>query len=60
MARRTFEQAFNLWMTDFTENPEAYEAIEETAIGFLREQLDGREPTYGQEAAAIFREYLKA
>ena len=56
----TFEQAFNQWMDDYTNNPDAYEAIEHTAMAHLRERLDGREPSYGESAAATFREYLKA
>lgn len=53
-------KGFNQWMDDYTNNPKAYEAIELTAIAHLREKLQGREPTYGESAAATFSEYLKA
>jgi hypothetical protein len=50
--------AFNQWMDDFTNDPESFEAIETVAIRHLREQLDGRAPTYGERMAAILAEYL--
>lgn len=59
MARnKKWEAAFNRWMDDYTNDPEAYERVEVAAIRHLREKLGGAEPTYGQEAAAIFAEYL--
>lgn len=53
-------KAFNQWMDEYTNDPKAFERVEETAIRHLREQLNGREPSYGESAAATFREYLKA
>ena len=55
-----WEAAFNRWMDDFTNDPEAYERVESIAIRHLRQKLQGAEPTYGQEAAAVFAEYLGA
>ena len=52
--------AFNKWMDEFTNDPDAFEAVEKTAFRYLRERLAGKEPTYGEEAAAVFAEYLKA
>ncbi len=52
--------AFNKWMDDYTKNPEAYEAATTSALRHLNEKLAGTEPTYGQEAAAIFEAYLTA
>ena len=54
----TFAKAFNNWMDDYTKNPLAYKSTADAAIKHLREKLDGREPSYGEECAAVFRAYL--
>lgn len=55
---RTFAEAFNAWMDDYTRNPEQFERVEESAMRHLNEKLEGREPSYGEECAAIFEQYL--
>lgn len=54
-----FVDAFNAWMMDYCENPEEFAKVEAEALKFLREKLDGKEPSYGDVAAATFEEYLK-
>lgn len=58
MARQKWASAFNKWMDDYTNDPKAFEEIESAALRHLREQLDGRDPSYGESAAATFAEYL--
>jgi hypothetical protein len=53
-----FESAFNQWQDDYTNNPDGFEDTTKTALNHLRERLDGKEPTYGQSAAATFQAYL--
>lgn len=52
-------QAFNQWMLDYTENPEAFEDIKKSADRFLAERKDGLEPSYGERCAAVFAAYLE-
>ena len=51
--------AFNAWMQDYTENPERFQRTSTSAIQFLKEQLDGKEPSYGETCAKLMTEYLK-
>lgn len=53
-----FVEAFNRWMDDFTNNPEKFEDATKAALDHLKEKLAGREPTYGESAAATFEAYL--
>ena len=53
-----FADAFNAWMEDYAKNPEEFAKIENEALKFLREKLDGKEPNYGDVAAATFEQYL--
>lgn len=50
--------AFNLWMDDFTNNPDAFANTTVNALRHLRERSDGREPTYGEEAATTYAAYM--
>lgn len=52
--------AFNRWMDDFTNDPEAFHDMTALALRHLREQNEGKELSYGQEAAATFGAYLQA
>ncbi|EJO29606.1 hypothetical protein [Achromobacter marplatensis] len=51
-------QAYNQWMQDYTDNPKAFEAIEESASRFLAERQDGAEPSYGERSAAVLAAYM--
>ena len=55
-----YVSAFNRWMDDFTNDPEAFHSMTATALRHVREQNEGKELTYGQEAAATFEVYLQA
>ena len=54
----TAAAAFNRWMDDYTKNPEAYESTRITAMRHLNEKLEGQAPSYGEDCAAVFFEYL--
>jgi hypothetical protein len=58
MDRTKLAQAFNQWMDDYSKDPDAYQDARTSALEFLREKLDGKEPTYGDECAAVLLEYL--
>lgn len=55
-----YSSAFNRWMDEYTNDPEKFSATESVAISHLKERLGGKEPTYGQRAAATFEAYLQA
>ncbi|MNG33035.1 hypothetical protein D3C85_488150 [compost metagenome] len=57
-ATAKFADAFNAWMYEYTHNPEEFAKIEYDALKFLREKLDGKEPSYGELAAETFKQYL--
>jgi hypothetical protein len=45
-------RAFNEWMRRFVENPEQFEHQWQAVSDFLAERSGGKEPTYGERAAA--------
>ncbi len=47
-------KAFNLWMKKYTEQPEEFETEYTIIKEFLREQGDGKEPSYGQICAVYY------
>lgn len=51
--------AFNLWMLEFSNDPEAFESTTAAALKALRERISCQEPTYGQAAAATYAAYLE-
>lgn len=51
-------KAFNEWMRRFTEEPAKFEHEFETVGAFLKEQADGREPTYGEKCAAYLGDLM--
>lgn len=53
-----YAAAFNAWMDDYMNNPQAYENSHESAVRHLKEKLNGEEPSYGQIAAQMLIEYL--
>jgi hypothetical protein len=53
-----YAAAFNAWMNDYTNNPQAFEDSHTTAIRHLTEKLNGEEPSYGQLSAELFQDYL--
>ena len=50
--------AFNQWMQDYTDNPQAFEDIHVSAMRALNERLAGKEPTYGETCAALLVAYM--
>lgn len=53
-------KAFNAWMQDFVNNPEKFRSTTADALEFMRQRVAGREPTYGDDCAAVFAAYLDA
>ena len=50
--------AFDRWMDDFINRPEQFERLLDSAVRHLSERLDGQPHSYGEDCAAILREYL--
>ena len=53
-----YAAAFNAWMNDFVNSPQAFEDSHTTAIRHLTEKLNGEEPSYGAVCSVLFQEYL--
>lgn len=51
--------AFNTWMDDYVNNPEAFEATAGVAIRHLKERMNGVAPTYGEVCEATLLAYLQ-
>ena len=51
-------RAFNEWMRRFTQAPEEFSKQFEDAAQYLRDRNEGREPSYGEVAAAYFDKRL--
>lgn len=51
--------AFNTWMEDYCGNPERFQKTSTSAIEFLKEKLEGKEPSYGESCVALMNEYIK-
>lgn len=45
--------AFNTWMEDYCDNPERFQKTSNSVIKFLKEKLEGREPSYGETCTAL-------
>lgn len=59
MTKEEMALAFNAWMSDYCDNPERFEKTSTSAIEFLKEKLNGEEPSYGETCTALMHEYLK-
>ena len=53
-----YAAAFNMWMSDFMQNPQAYEDSHDSAVRHLKEKLNGEEPSYGAVCAEVLVNYL--
>ena len=53
-----YAAAFNMWMDDYMNNPEAYEDSHGSAVRHLTEKLNGEVPSYGAVCAELFQEYF--
>ena len=53
-----YAAAFNMWMDDYMNNPQAYEDSQTIAIRHLTEKLNGEEPSYGAVCAEVLVKYL--
>lgn len=52
------EAAFNMWMSDYCNNPQAYEDSHDSAVRHLKEKLNGEKPSYGAVCAEVLVNYL--
>lgn len=53
-----YAAAFNAWMDDYVNNPQAYENSHDSAVCHLKEKLNGEEPSYGEVCAEVLVNYL--
>ena len=53
-----YAAAFNAWMDDYVNNPQAYEDSHDSAVRHLKEKLNGEEPSYGEVCAEVLVNYL--
>lgn len=53
-----YAAAFNAWMDDYVNNPQAYENSHDSAVRHLKEKLNGEEPSYGEVCAEVLVNYL--
>ena len=53
-----YASAFNAWMDDYMNNPQAYENSHDSAVRHLKEKLNGEEPSYGEVCAEVLVNYL--
>lgn len=54
-----YAPAFNMWMDDYMNNPQAYEDSHDSAVRHLKEKLNGEEPSYGLVCQEILIKYLE-
>lgn len=54
-----YAAAFNMWMGDYINNPQAYEDSHDSAVRHLKEKLNGEEPSYGAVCQEILIKYLE-
>lgn len=53
-----YAAAFNMWLEDYMNNPQAYEDSHDSAVRHLKEKLNGEEPSYGAVCAEVLVGYL--
>lgn len=53
-----YAAAFNMWMDDYMNNPQAYEDSHDSAVRHLKEKLNGEDPSYGAVCAEVLVKYL--
>lgn len=54
-----YAAAFNMWMDDYMNNPQAYEDSHDSAVRHLKEKLNGEDPSYGSVCQEILIKYLE-
>lgn len=52
MTNAQMAEAFNEWMRRYIEDPARFEAEFNTVNQFLKDEADGREPSYGETSTA--------
>lgn len=52
MTNAQMVKCFNEWMRRFIEEPQRFQVEFQTVNQFLKDEADGREPTYGETSAA--------
>jgi len=50
--------AFNRWMDERINDPDAFEDATASVLRHQREKADGSEPTYGDACAALLEHYM--
>lgn len=54
-----YAAAFNAWMDDYMNDPQAYEDSHDSAVRHLKEKLNGEEPSYGAVCQEVLIKYLE-
>ena len=57
MTPEQIKLGFNRWMDDYTNRPDAFEAMSSTTLTHLKEKNGGEEPSYGEKCEALIRAY---
>lgn len=58
LVQPNYAAAFNMWMSDYMSDPQAYEDSHDSAVRHLKEKLNGEEPSYGAVCAEVLVNYL--
>lgn len=53
MTNAQMVKCFNEWMRQYIEDPKAFSVEFENVNQFLKDEADGREPTYGETCTAL-------
>lgn len=59
MTPEQIAQALNEWMRRYIDDPKAFDAEFETVGQFLKDENDGKEPSYGENGAAYMQKLLE-
>lgn len=54
-----YAAAFNMWMDEYVNDPQAFETSYDSAMRHVSEKLGGHTPSYGEVAAEQFKVYLE-
>lgn len=56
---KKWADAFNCWMDEYINNPEAFQTTTRSVLKHLEEKANGKPLSYGERTAAVFQKYLQ-
>jgi hypothetical protein len=59
MTPEQIAKALNEWMRRYIDDPNAFDAEFETVGQFLKDENEGKEPSYGENGAAYMKKLLE-